>query len=237
MLSALALIATVIAPPFAWIEGQIDLPFELHLHDSKEVVLEKLNRQFAPCHSEQQRVNGLTGEVWIIRCPRYIMTAAGFTSDKGHEDVFGLSEIEIGLNESEPAFTGKTQSLVAADATNFSPDKAAFLAANIYAITTPPFFRKGGAMFDREVVMEINKYRKTILFQEWMAWDRDVRVKFVDVNSTNPQICFGMMCHDVTVSSPSYGGGRGGADGCGSRGGPGIRKANGQCASWRDLGF
>lgn len=33
----------------------------------------------------------------------------------------------------------------------------------------------------------------------------------------------------------SSGGGRGGGSGgCGSRGGPGYRKANGKCASWRD---
>ena len=30
-------------------------------------------------------------------------------------------------------------------------------------------------------------------------------------------------------------GARGGGSGCGSRGGPGFRKPNGQCASWRDV--
>lgn len=37
-------------------------------------------------------------------------------------------------------------------------------------------------------------------------------------------------------ASGGYGGGSGGGNsgGCGSRGGPGYRKANGRCASWKD---
>lgn len=238
MLAYLLAIASVVSPPFVWVEEKIELPYELRLHDSKEAVIEKLNKIFAPCHSQEQRVGGLTGEVWFVRCQGYSIAAAGFTSDTP-SDIFGLSEFEFKLNENGKIPGWYTQESASSRATTFSPNKDIFLGSVKYAVTTPPFFRKDGQKLERELVVEIDKANKTILFQEWMAWNYDIRVRFVNVNAANPQICFGIACFDVTVSSPSYGrgvGGTGGGIGCGSRGGPGFRKANGQCASWRDLG-
>lgn len=230
----MTMIATVVAPPIAWTEEQIKLPFDLRLHDPKEVVLEKLNARFSPCSSDKEAITmkygtediAWEGEVWVIRCRNNTIVAAGSTilvwnmnseTVKDRNAYHGLTEVEIKKFNMEnlPSLLDKE--------------------AHKYAITTPPWYKENGKRLMRSLVVEVNKVRKTILLQEWRAWNNNVRVKLSDMDPINPQICFNTSCYDIPRDSNTYGGGTDGSSGCGSRGGPGFRKPNGQCASWRDL--
>ena len=237
----MTMIATVVVPPVVWTEEQIKLPFDLRLHDPKEVVLEKLNARFSPCSTDKQGITmkygtediAWKGEAWVIRCRNNTIVAAGSTilvwnmnseTVKDKNAYHGLTELEIKKFNME-----NIPSLF--DEETFKFDEEAYK----YAITTPPWYKKNGKRLMRSLVVEVNKVSKTILFQEWRAWNKNVRVKLGGMDPINPQICFNTTCYDIPGDSNTYGSGTGGSSGCGSRGGPGFRKPNGQCASWRDL--
>lgn len=237
MIQALAAFL-ISATPFIWIEEKMSMPYSLAMHDTKSATLAKLNHVFHDCIEVSRRYNGLKGELWFVYCQLdgrgYAgVSAGGYSADSGSDDLFGLSELEVFGQVVEKSYK---QSLVS-KAKSISCSSQEFLSSEVFAITTPPWFKFNGNTLNREIVIEINNKQKSILWQEWMAWDKDIRVKFAHPEKeATPTACFAIMCVEFErqpIMNGGYGG-RGGGIGCGSRGGPGWRKPNGQCASWRD---